>query len=286
MVGGELARAKRVDEHDEEVGADEGKIVVAAVPQHDIGTLLGAREDLAIVNARVDDVSSRDVRLVLLALLDRAIGGVEIGARGEALHPLAREIAVGHRMAQHGRAQAAAAQMLREKAGHLGLAAPRAHGADRDHREVRLQHRGVRTRKQEARAERECARGQVHDRLVRHVAIGEHDLSHLLAARDGLELALLHDGNALRIEGTRELGRVAPSADARNLGRREGDDLDARVVAIEHVEVVEVAPGRAENDEPGFRRAIGGHGSRSLMMGRVVAASLSPRPPPGRMVCQ
>jgi hypothetical protein len=38
----------------------------------------------------MDDVAAGEVRLVLLALLDGAAGGVEVGAGGEALHRLAR----------------------------------------------------------------------------------------------------------------------------------------------------------------------------------------------------
>ena len=50
------------------------------------------------------------MRLVLLALLDRRVGGVEILVALEPLHGLLREVAVRHRVAEDGDALARAAQ--------------------------------------------------------------------------------------------------------------------------------------------------------------------------------
>ena len=61
--------------------------------------VLGEVEDLRVVDAGEDDVAGCDVRLVLLALLDRALGGLEILVALEALRYLLREVAVRHRMA-------------------------------------------------------------------------------------------------------------------------------------------------------------------------------------------
>ena len=72
------------------------------------------------------------MRLVLLALLDRAVGGVEILVAREALDDLLRQVAVGHRVAQDGDALAVVAQELRDAAGRLALPGARAHRADRD----------------------------------------------------------------------------------------------------------------------------------------------------------
>ncbi len=83
----------------------------------------------------------------------------------------------------------------------------------------------------------------VHDVLVGHVAVGEDDPVDLLGREDPVELVLRDDRDARRVERTGELRRVATPGDAGDLGRREGDDLDARVVAVDDVEVVEVAPG-------------------------------------------
>ena len=103
MVGGDLARPQRVGHHDVQIGADERKIVVAAVPDDDVGLRSRPRvEDRGVVDAGEDQIAERDMRLVFLALFDGAAGGVEIGERGEALHALAQQIAVGHRVPQHG----------------------------------------------------------------------------------------------------------------------------------------------------------------------------------------
>ena len=110
-----MARAHRVDEHDVEIGAVEAEVVVAPVPEDDVGLVLDPREDAAVVDAGVDDVPDREVRLVLFALFDGAGGPVEVGHRLEALDRLAHEIAVGHRVAHDGDAQARAPQELRER---------------------------------------------------------------------------------------------------------------------------------------------------------------------------
>src|SRR5438552_9712526 len=82
----------------------------------------------------------------------------------------------------------------------------------------------------------------------------------------------------------RQLRRVAPALDVRDLGRRERDDAAVRIVPIGHVEVVEIAPGGAEDD-----RVPGWHGW-SLPLGRVSLADAPgsesqahqrDRPPPG-----
>ena len=62
----------RVDDDDVEVGLDERRVVVAAVPDDHVRLLLGAGEDRRVVDPGEDEVAFGEVRLVLLALLDRA----------------------------------------------------------------------------------------------------------------------------------------------------------------------------------------------------------------------
>ena len=64
-----MAGAVRIDEHEVEVGPDERRVVVAALPDDDVGLVLSQVEDLRVVDAGEDDVPCGDVRLVLLALL-------------------------------------------------------------------------------------------------------------------------------------------------------------------------------------------------------------------------
>src|SRR5690606_8937985 len=67
-----VAGTVRVDDGDGQVGPEEREVVVAAVPQDDVGFALSLLQDLAVVDAGVDHVAAVDVRFVLLALLDGA----------------------------------------------------------------------------------------------------------------------------------------------------------------------------------------------------------------------
>ncbi len=129
-----MAGPVRVENDEMEVGPDERRVVVAAFPDDHIGLVLGQVEDLRVVDAGKDEVAGGDVRLVLLALLDRAVGGLEILVAREALRHLFREIAVRHGVAEHGHAVAARAKDLRHAAARLALAGAGAHGADGDAR--------------------------------------------------------------------------------------------------------------------------------------------------------
>ena len=102
MMRGLMTRPQRIDQDDLQIGPHEREIVVAAVPDDDVRLRLGKSEDAGVVDAGKDDIARTDVRFVLLALLDRALGGVEIAEACEALHRLALEIAIGHGMAHHG----------------------------------------------------------------------------------------------------------------------------------------------------------------------------------------
>jgi hypothetical protein len=83
-----------------------------------------------------------------------------------------------------------------------------------------------------------------------HVAVGEHDLVDLLFAADLFQPAILQDWDALRI-GRAGQGRwIAAAGDARNLCRGKGDDLISRIVAQDHVEVVEVPASRSHDEAP------------------------------------
>ena len=133
MVGGDLPRPQRIGECDVQIGPDEREIVVAAVPDDDLGLGLGGAQDRCVVDAGEDQIPDGDMRLVFLPFLDGAGGRVEIGKRCEALHALAQQIAIGHRMAQHRDALAPVAQPAREPARDRRLAAAGAHRRHGDH---------------------------------------------------------------------------------------------------------------------------------------------------------
>ncbi len=81
----------------------------------------------------------------------------------------------------------------------------------------------------------------MHDMLVGDVRVGEDDLIDVSLRDQSGELVLGQDRNPVGISRPRERGRVGPVGDPGDLRRREGDDLDLGIVAIDDVEVVEVA---------------------------------------------
>ena len=246
-----VARPQRVGHHDLQVGLVEGEVVVAAVPEDDVGFLLGLAQDGLVIHAGVDDDAGHDMGLVLLALLDRAFVAVEVGQLGVALDLLDGQVAVGHGMADGGHAAALGLEDLGHLARGLALAAPGADGADRDHRPGALDH-GVLGAEQDERGARGLdLAGLVHDVLVGHVAVGEIDLGHVEFADERVELFLGVDGDAVRIELSGQDGRILAAFDVGNLGGREGHDLEVRVVPEVGVEIVEI-PARGAHDDDFF----------------------------------
>ena len=114
----------RIDDDDVEVGLDERRVVVAAVPEDHVGFLFRRAQDLLVVDPGEDEVSLGEMRLVLLTLLDRRVGGFEVLVALEALHGLFREISVRHRMAQDGDPLAGLAEQFGDASGGLALAGP------------------------------------------------------------------------------------------------------------------------------------------------------------------
>jgi len=189
------------------------------------------------------------VRLVLLALLDRGLVAVQVRVGREALDALLHQVAVRHRVADHHDLQPLRLEQAGEVARGLALAGTGARGPRGDHRLGALDHGADGTEEHEVRAARQHTAGLVHHELVGHVAVGEDDPVDLLAGEDLLQLGLRDDVDAVRVERPGELRRVPTVIDPGNLGGREGDNLDAGVVAVDDVEVVEVAPGGAHDHD-------------------------------------
>ena len=97
-VRGLVAQSQRVRQRDPDVRSIERPVVVASIPEEHVAFGRGLLEDGGIVDAGVHDRAFVDVRLVLLALLERALVLVEIFVAAEPLHRLAGEIAVRHRV--------------------------------------------------------------------------------------------------------------------------------------------------------------------------------------------
>ena len=238
-----VAGAQRIGHDHEEVRPVEREVVVAAVPDDDVGLLLRLAEDGLVVDAGVEDAAGVEVRLVLLALLDGRLVPVEVRVGRESLDALLDEVAVGHRVADDDDAEALLLEQAGEVARGLALAGAGPGGPGGDERLAAGDHRADGPQEHEVGPAGERPTGLVHHVLVGDVAVGEDDAVDRLAGEDLLEVVLGDDGDPGRVEGPGELGRVAPVGDAGDLGGREGDDLHGGVVAIDDVEVMEVAPG-------------------------------------------
>ena len=86
VVAGLGVWSERIDDGDEQVGLVEREVVVAAVPQHHVGFLLGLAEDRLVVHARVHGDPHAHRVLVLLALrlgvlLEVVVKGPQRGGR-------------------------------------------------------------------------------------------------------------------------------------------------------------------------------------------------------------
>ena len=266
-----VPRPVRVADDDVQVRLDERRVVVAAVPDDHVRLLLGPREDGGVVDPGEDEVPLGQVRLVLLALLDRAVRGVEVLVALEALHGLLRQVAVRHRVPQDGDALPRLAQEVRDVPRRLALAGARAHGADRDHGLLRRDHRRARAEQLVVGPRGHGHGADVHDVLVRDVGVGEDDLVHVLAAHQVGQLLLGEDRDPVRVARARQRSRVDAAFDVRDLRRREGDHLHVVASPVDDVEVVEVAAGRTGDDDSPHTRT-----SSSIFSPTAASSSFAP----------
>ena len=218
---------------------------------------LGGAQDVLVVDAREDEAPGVEVRLVLLALLDRGLVAVEVRVRLEALDALRDEVAVRHRVADDRDLEALRLERTRRRSGSSGSCRSRC--ARRTPRRPggcsRASSRLGPSSSKSAPAASTRLRG-VHDLLVADVAVGEDDGVDREVADQRLEVRLRADRDALGVAlGAGELRRVAAVGDAGDLRGGEGDNLDGRVVPVHDVEVVEVTA-RGAHDE----HAFGAHG--------------------------
>ena len=169
---------------------------------------------------------------------------------GEALHRLVGQIAVGHGMAHHHRAPSHLPQLGGDPPRHRALAATGAHGADGNHRHPRHQLGVVATGQPEVGAGGHRPRGQMHQVLMRNIAVGKHHNIDGVLVDQVFQLRLLDNGNAIRVKRPGQWGRVAPVGDIGDLGGGKGHHAELGTVAKQHVEVVEIAPGGAQDQNP------------------------------------
>ncbi len=90
---------------------------------------------------------------------------------------------------------------------------------------------------------------------MRHIAVGENNAIGFVFGDEIAQLLFGINGDALGIQVSRQGCGVSLVRDARYLGGGEGDDLVLIVVAEGDVEIVEVAPRGAHDDDSGFCHA-------------------------------
>ena len=84
--------------------------------------------------------------------------------------------------------------------------------------------------------------------LMRHVAVGENDLIDCLRAAQFVEFRFGNDRNAIGIQRAGKRWRITTAGNAGDLRCSEGDDLGGRIIAKDHVEIMEIASCGADND--------------------------------------
>ena len=189
------------------------------------------------------------MRFVFLALLDRALVTFQVVVGFEALHLLLRKIAIRHRVADRDCLLAEVAQYVGDSTRHLALATASAHGRNRDNRFARTEHRGIDIEGREGNALCFDQLAPFLNVLEAHVRVGEDHLVDGLVVEQIFEFFLGEYRNAVRILRPGQFGRIFTVVNIRDLGRRERDNVDGRVIPIHGVEDVKIAPCGAHDDE-------------------------------------
>jgi len=92
----------------------------------------------------------------------------------------------------------------------------------------------------------------VHQCFVGDIAVGKDHLINPLASDQLGQHLLRKYGNAAWVESAGQGGRIAPVADARDLGGGEGDHPGGRIILEDAVEVVKIPPGGPHDEDPGL----------------------------------
>ena len=247
-----VPRTVRVRHCDPQIRLIEREVVVAAIPNDDIGFLLGLAQNRLVIHAGVDDDAPVNVRFVLLALLDGAVVLIQVGVSGKALHGLLHQIAVGHRMPDHHDLLAHLLQHVANVAGGLGFAGAGTDSANRDQRLAALDHRGLTSHQTKVRAQSIHQRRFVHHILVRHVRVGKHHLIDFMLTDQLREFLFGVNGNPGRVELSGQFRGIPASLNVRDLRSSESYDLVVGVTTEIGVEVVEITPGGSHDDDSNF----------------------------------
>ena len=105
IIGAFVTRAVGVCDDDLQVGLEERKIVVPAVPEYDVGHLFRFPQNRFVIDPGKHRDAVHDVGFVLFHFLDGAPVFFHVGDGFELLYFLLHQIAVGHGMADNGHAE-------------------------------------------------------------------------------------------------------------------------------------------------------------------------------------
>ncbi len=169
---------------------------------------------------------------------------------GEALHGLAPQVAVRHGVPDRDRPLAELPQDIGDAPRNLALAAAGPDGGDRDDRLFGREHRCVDVEGREPGPEFLDESPALIDVVETDVRVSEYDLADVLLRQERAQFLLGDDRYAVRVGCSGQFGGVAPVFDMRDLCRREGNNLDLRIVPVTAIEHVEVATRGPHDNQP------------------------------------
>ena len=187
---------------------------------------------------------------VLLPLFNGAGRRVQVLQSSKPLYRLLLKIAVGHRMSHRGNPQPFTFQNRDDPAGHRTLAGPRASRADRHHRLLGREHRGLRACQPEVRSCRHHQGGLVHERFMGDITVRKDDPLNMLGPDQAIEILFRMDRDPGRIQGAGQRRGIETVINVWNLRGGEPHDPIVRIIAKQHVEVMEISPGGSHDQYP------------------------------------
>ena len=123
----------------------------------------------------------------------------------------------------------------------------------------------------------------MHDVHMGHIAIGKHHLVNLSGSAQCLQLGFVDDRHAIGVEPACEFRRVMAPGNPRDLCRRERDNFDRWIVAIDDVKVMKVAAcSTQDHDPPPFCAALSRNRARRKPGSKKVRSRRAHRTPLGR----
>jgi hypothetical protein len=137
-----------------------------------------------------------------------------------------------------------------DPAGHRTLARSRTRRADRHHRLLGREHRGLRARQPEVRSCRHHAGGLVHERFMGDITVRKDDPLNMLGPDQAIEILFPMDRDTGRIQGAGQRRGIDPVVNVWNLRGGEPHDPIVRIAAKQHVEVMEIPPGGSHDQYP------------------------------------